>query len=86
MNTKVVPFNPVVKGKQTAAKVPAEMEQLINEHAVDGWEFYNFYTSETLIAGSAGCFGIGAKPSYSINVGFVVFKRQTNEVSPADNN
>ena len=86
MNTTVIPFNPVVRGKQTAAKVPAEMEQLISEHAVDGWEFYNFYTSETLIAGSAGCFGLGAKPSYSINVGFVVFKRKLNEAPITDNN
>jgi len=76
MNTKVIPFNPVIKTKQSAEKVSVDLEQLINEHAVDGWEFYNFYTSETLIAGSSGCFGIGAKPSYSVNIGFVVFKRK----------
>lgn len=76
MNTKVIPFNPVIKTKQSAEKVSTDLEQLISEHAVDGWEFYNFYTSETLRAGSSGCFGIGAKPSYSVNIGFVVFKRK----------
>jgi len=86
MNTKVISFNPVIRGKQSAEKVPADIEKLINENAVDGWEFYNFYTSETLIAGSSGCFGLGAKPSYSINVGFVVFKRNVDETPVTDNN
>ncbi|MCX7551239.1 hypothetical protein [Xanthomarina sp. F2636L] len=75
MNTKVVPFNPFIKNKQNANKVAQEMEQLINEQAVDGWKFYNFYTTETLIAGSNGCFGIGAKPDVLINLGFLVFTK-----------
>lgn len=75
MKTKVVPFNPVISGKQSSQKVSEDLETLIQEYELDGWNFYNFYTSETMISGSAGCFGLGAKPSYNVNVGFVVFTK-----------
>jgi len=32
-----------------------------------------FYTSETVVAGSSGCLGVGASPSQHTNIGFVVF-------------
>ncbi|MCB0387773.1 MAG: hypothetical protein KDD23_03335 [Winogradskyella sp.] len=75
MNTKVVAFNPVIKTKHSANKVAEDMEKAINEQVAEGWKFYNFYTSETLISGSNGCFGIGAKPDILINLGFLVFTK-----------
>lgn len=75
MNTKVLPFNPVITGKQSSNKVAQDLEELINVQAAEGWKFYNFYTSETMIAGSNGCFGFGAKPNFNVNVGFVVFTK-----------
>ncbi len=77
MNTKVIPFSPMIKGrKQNANDVAKDLESIIAQHSTEGWEFYNFYTMETMIAGSSGCFGIGATPSTMMNLGFVVFKKK----------
>ncbi len=77
MSTKVIPFSPMIKGRrQNANNVANSLENIISQYSVDGWEFYNFYTMETMVAGSSGCFGIGATPSTMINLGFVVFKKK----------
>ncbi len=77
MSTKVIPFSPMIKGRrQNANDVANSLENIISQYSVDGWEFYNFYTMETMVAGSSGCFGIGATPSTMINLGFVVFKKK----------
>lgn len=75
MTTKVLPFNPIIKGKQSSNSVAQEMEEMINNQVADGWKFHNFYTSETVVAGSNGCFGIGAKATVVINLGFLVFHK-----------
>lgn len=76
MQTKVIPFNPTIKGSQNANDVATSLSTLIDAESVNGWKFYNFYTSETVVAGSSGCFGVGASPSQHTNIGFVVFIKE----------
>ena len=66
MKYKIVPFRRVPN--------PAEdLNRIINENAVDGFEYVNHQYSDKLTPGSAGCFGFGAKPDTIVHVGFVIF-------------
>lgn len=68
MQYKVIPF-------PQSKKINNQLQSIIDEHAVDGWNYINHNYSDYLLPGNAGCFGIGAKPDTVWHVGNVVFQK-----------
>ncbi len=75
MNYKVIPFNAAISNGQDASHVASRVESLINSHATGGWEYVGVHQLQTFVAGSSGCFGIGATPPTTIPCEFIVFRQ-----------
>lgn len=69
MAYKVVPFS------QTD-NVSSELQRIIDSEAVGGYKYINHQYSDKLRPGKDGCFGIGAEPTTTVHVGFVVFEKK----------
>ncbi len=71
---KVVPFNTRVKMGSPTAECSTQLETVINDHAKDGWEF--FQLSQINILVQPGCLaGLGgARPTY-MPIDQVVFRK-----------
>ena len=69
MNYKVVPF------PQTR-NINDELQSILDLEASEGWEYVNHKYEHYLKPGSAGCFGLGAKPDTIWHIGHVVFKKE----------
>ena len=73
---KVIPFMGHIKSNQGASDVSAQLESLINQHAVDGWEFYEL--DEVNIAVSPGCLaGLFGRPTVYTKYDQVIFRQPT---------
>jgi len=68
MSYKVVNF-------PATTDVAKTLEEIIKTHEPEGWKYVNHEYSDKLSPGSAGCFGIGAKPDQTVHIGFVVFEK-----------
>jgi hypothetical protein len=68
MSYKVVPFN-------QANDVSGELLKIISSEAVGGYRYVNHQYSDKLKPGTSGCFGIGAEPTSTIHIGFVLFEK-----------
>lgn len=75
MQYKVVPFAAAVDSRQDAKAVVSEIENIIQRHASDGWEYVGVHQLQTFKAGSSGCFGFGATPPTTVTTEFVVFRQ-----------
>lgn len=75
MQYKVVPFDPVSRRLANSAVVAAELEQLIEQHAADGWHYVGLESISAIMPGTSGCFGMGAEPPSNIFYGLAVFRR-----------
>ena len=75
MDYKVKPFIAKISGSGNASDVANQVQTFINQETADGWEFVSCGNIDTEIAGSSGCFGIGAKPSSSTSIMVLVFKK-----------
>jgi hypothetical protein len=75
MEYKVKPFVAQVSSSGTSSVVAEQVASFIQQEAVDGWEFVSCGNIDTTIAGSGGCFGIGAKPSTSTSIMVLIFKK-----------
>lgn len=75
MDYKTIPFAASVSGKGTNADVAKQVQNVIAQEAAGGWEFVSCGNIDTTIEGSAGCFGIGAKPSVNTSVLVLIFKK-----------
>lgn len=75
MSYKVVPFVAQISKKESTALVAEQLERLINDFAAQGWEYIRLENVETQVAGSTGCFGIGATPGFNTIYKMVVFKK-----------
>ena len=75
MEYKVNPFVAQVSSSGTSSVVAEQVASFIQQEAVDGWEFVSCGNIDTTIAGSGGCFGIGAKPSTSTSIMVLIFKK-----------
>ena len=53
----------------------AQVESAISQQASSGWEFVSCCNIDTSIAGTNGCFGLGAKPATSTSVLVLIFKQ-----------
>ena len=75
MEYKVTPFVANVQSQEGATTASAQLESTINGYANEGWEFIRMESVETFIAGTSGCFGIGAQPGGMTSYSMLVFKR-----------
>lgn len=75
MEFLVVPFVAQITQKDTTNHVALQLQRVINEHSAKGWEYVRMESVETLVEGTNGCFGIGAKPSYTTACTMLVFKK-----------
>ena len=75
MQYKVVPFVANVSNTQGASAAASQLENLIASHTADGWEYMRLENVETSIAGSSGCFGIGATPGMNTSYSMVIFRK-----------
>jgi len=76
MNYKIVPFNTHIDHKTGFSKhVALQLEQLINKYAEQGWTYLRMETVTNNVSGEAGCFGLGAKPGFTLVSNMLVFKK-----------
>lgn len=75
MQYKVVPFTANVASKEGSQTAASQLEKLCNEMANQGWEYLRLEIVETYVAGSGGCFGIGAQPAVQTSFSMAVFKK-----------
>lgn len=73
---KVVPFNANIDMNSGANAAAAQLESLIVQMANQGYEFVDMESIPTFVAGSSGCFGIGAVPSTSRDYPVVIFRHR----------
>ena len=71
---RVVPFAASVGTNEGAAQAAAQLESLIKSWSDNGWEYVRLDSVETYVAGSAGCFGLGAVPAQLVSYSMAVFK------------
>ncbi len=69
MQYKVIPF-------PQSKNINNQLQDIIDKEAVDDWKYVNHNYSDYLLPGSAGCFGLGAKPDTVWHVGNVVFQKE----------
>ena len=75
MTYKVKPFIAKISSGGTTGDAASQVESFIKQETSDGWEFVSCGNIDTQIAGSSGCFGIGAKPAESTSILVLVFKK-----------
>ena len=75
MKYKVIPFVASIGRGQGANAAAEQLQQLCDEQAASGWEFMGLETVSTYVAGSSGCFGIGATPSVQTSFSMAVFRK-----------
>jgi hypothetical protein len=75
MEYKVVPFMARITHNDTTASVAQQLENLIREHAANGWQYIKLENVETQVAADNGCFGIGGKPGFTTVFKMAVFSK-----------
>jgi hypothetical protein len=75
MEYKVVPFSVKIGNNDTTAHVASQVQNVIHQETVNGWDFVSCGNIDTQIEATAGCFGIGAKPASSTSIMVLVFKK-----------
>lgn len=75
MTYKVVPFNASINKDQDANVAASQLEALISALSAEGFEYVRMETIPTFVAGTRGCFGIGALPATSRSYTVVVARR-----------
>jgi hypothetical protein len=76
MKYKVIPFTAQITRNDSAAAVATQMQSIIDSQVSSGWEYLRMDSVETSVAGSSGCFGIGAQPPFSTSYNVLVFKQK----------
>lgn len=75
MEFKIVPFTARISPGDTSAAVASQMQSIINSNLSEGWEYMRMDSVQTNVAGSSGCFGLGAQPGFSTVFNVLVFKK-----------
>ncbi len=75
MSYKVVPFSAKVGSRGTFSDVAKQVETSIQQEVSSGWEFVSCGNVDTIVEGSNGCFGLGAKPGGTTSIMVLVFKK-----------
>lgn len=72
---RVVPFVASVAMNEGAAQAAAQLEALIKSWTDKGWEYVRLESVATYVAGSAGCFGLGATQAQLVSHSMAVFRQ-----------
>lgn len=76
MEYKVIPFAAHIDHRTVSSNnVTLQLEQLINKYNQDGWTYIRMETVSNNVASDAGCFGLGAKPGFTLVSNMLVFKK-----------
>lgn len=75
MQYHVIPFVANIGMTQGAEAAAGQLQHLIDQLNAQGWEYVRLEELTTYIAGSAGCFGIGAVPGTRRTVSLAVFRK-----------
>lgn len=71
----VIPFVAKVGVAESESAAAAQLRDLVNKQAQQGWKFIGLQSVETHQAGSSGCFGIGATPGTVNRFDMAVFEK-----------
>jgi hypothetical protein len=72
---KVVPFAAQINRNDTTSQVAAQMQTIIDNYVGNGWQYMRMDAVQTSVAGTNGCFGIGAQPGFTTTYTVLVFKQ-----------
>ena len=75
MTYKVVPFTASISQSDSASAAASQLEDLIGSHTSAGWEYVRLEHVDTFVAGSSGCFGLGATPGQNTSIAMAVFRK-----------
>jgi len=75
MQYRVIPFTASIGNTEGAGAAAGQLQHMIASLAAEGWEYVRLEQVETFIAGSSGCFGIGATPAYTRSLSMAVFRQ-----------
>jgi hypothetical protein len=75
MQYRVIPFSANIASNEGAGAAAGQLQSMIASLAAEGWEYVRLEQVETHIAGTAGCFGLGATPSFTRSVSMAVFRQ-----------
>lgn len=74
MSYKAVPFTAKLGNKGTDMDVANQVQSIIEQNTGSGWEFVSCGNIDTVVAGTNGCFGIGAQAGTTTSVMVLIFK------------
>lgn len=57
------------------SEVANQMQSIIDKHITEGWQYMHMDSVQTSVAGSEGCFGIGAQPGFITTYNVMVFTK-----------
>lgn len=72
---RVIPFVASIGTGEGSTQAANQLEALIRSWAEQGWEYVRLESVETYIAGTQGCFGLGATPARLVSYSMAVFKQ-----------
>ena len=75
MTYTVVAFTASIKIADNANAAAAQLEGMISREATEGWEYVRLEHVDTFVAGSSGCFGLGATPAQQTSISMAVFRK-----------
>ena len=76
MDYKVVPFTASIDPiKGTANHAADQLQSLIKDYSLKGWEYVGLESVTTFVKPEVGCFGLQSKPGYTTHRQMAVFKR-----------
>lgn len=66
----VEPFTANIVAGQGAGTAAQQLAQLINQRALEGWEYVRLESVSTIVTtpANAGCMGLGATPASSVEI------------------
>ena len=73
---KVVPFQARISNTGSGQELAGSLQQIINQEASGGWVFVQIQELTTFMAGTAGCFGLGATQGTNISMSVLIFRKQ----------
>lgn len=75
MSYIVVPFVASIANDGTAAQAAEQLQKLIVQYSAQGYRYVRLEQVTTTVAGTNGCFGVGATPATVRSLSMVVFEQ-----------
>ena len=72
---KVLPFQANISNTGSSKDVAADVQRIIDSEVSTGWEFVQIQELTTFVAGSSGCFGLGATPGTTTSMSLLIFRK-----------